>query len=328
MLPRSRTVPTKPLSAAPTKQPSAKRAPAEFLPLEKPPLTFTKLVLSGSRDDVTQDMRNIINDPLSGFVMLYQTKPHEISEDFCAKDVCGPGGQRTIQIERRPLVVLTMERMHHDLFDIISRRVQDKAKLQSVIDNRVRLIAEVGGFLKHLAERHGYIYSDIKPENVGVDFDEKGSLTRIKLLDYGSQGAWTVQPTPQIGREGRGNIFVIAAFNFLAYVSFVYVCKDYGMLSELQSIRFAWVPTNKTNSDPGKMLMAERKLTQLKERYDEFRILSEGTPDPQGVETSRPLDTATNYEQYAIFIQDAINIFKPHLKSDSVKHTLSYPATP
>ena len=150
----------------------AKRPRSQALPSRRRSRpTFTKLVLAGSEDDVSDAMKVVIADGESGFVGLIDRKAHQVSEDFCAKDVCGINS-RTLDDR---LVVLTMERMHHDLFDVISGGVEDDRKLESVVQNKNknRLIKEVGGYIIHLATQHGYIFSDIKPENVGVDFDEK-----------------------------------------------------------------------------------------------------------------------------------------------------------
>lgn len=313
---RSSSQPLQPRSA-PQKRLSARVAPSP--PQPRP--TFTKLVQFESGDDVSPNLETIIADPASGFVQLYDRQYHEITEDFCAKDVCGPGGQRQI---KPLLVVLTMERMHHDLFDIISKP-EHKMKMQSVVNNKARLIKEVGGYLKHLATNYGYIYSDIKPENVGLDFDEKSNLTRIRLLDYGSEGAFTIRPTfRKIGRQDDSNIFVIAALNFAYYVAQVHACDDMQMLGRFQQNRFEWIPTQST-AVAGKISQQELKLKELKERYEEFRTLSEGTVHPEtGEEETQPLTIEANFVKYTEFIQDVINMFQPRQVAASVKRSLNF----
>lgn len=256
--------------------------------------TFTKAVEESTKDDVNEEMQKIIESPRNGFVRLIKRT--------CRGNFC----------------VLTMEKMDSDVFDVISPQnitattTAQKASLTNK-DTKLELIHTVKNYLTNLAQNHTYIYSDIKPENVGVNFDQDNKVSEIKLLDYGSMGPFSAWPRKTIDNIPL-DLFSLAGYNFINFVVFVLASDmDLKYVAKFQN-EFDWLSlrrgTGKLNTNALKTL--ETCTEGLKNLFDKWH--------PQIVRVEDVGDKIIDYVNFVEEVVSAVDqLYQPSKAKQNLK---------
>jgi serine/threonine protein kinase len=112
-----------------------------------------------------------------GYLVVDKLDPEHKFHPVIAGQPCDyEGPEITPTCGSRPSFSLTLELLRMDLFDALQAR---KVPLLSLL---LALRPLFEGLVT--LSKHNYLHGDIKPENIGLDFDEHGNVTRTVFLDW------------------------------------------------------------------------------------------------------------------------------------------------